>query len=93
MNQQIAVSINLTKDNGKVIGDLAGKLIGRVPTDRTDSVIEVFHVLATGLQQIDADASVTIDVHELYLGTRYVQPGRVCDLTGNRRCFGLCPIG
>ena len=65
MNQQIAVSINLTKDNGKVIGDLAGKLIRRVPTDRTDSVIEVFHVLATGLQQIDADASVTIDVHEL----------------------------
>src|ERR1035441_3716306 len=38
-----------------------------------------------------AGAGVTINVYKLYLGPRYVQPGRVHDLTGNRGSFGLCP--
>src|ERR1700722_13999211 len=38
-----------------------------------------------------AAACVTIDVHKLYLGPRYVQPGWIHDLTGNRRSFRLCP--
>ena len=38
-----------------------------------------------------AGAGVTINVYQLYLSTRYVQPGRIYDLSRKGRSFGLCP--
>lgn len=43
-----------------------------------------------GVASRHAEAGIAIDVYKLYLGTWYVQPRGIKNLTGNRRSFGLC---
>src|ERR1019366_3039586 len=38
-----------------------------------------------------ASGGVAIDVYKLYLGTRYVESGRIYNLSRNCRSLGLCP--